>query len=169
MGVIYTLWCMTAICYGLLKGQLETFWNLGQLRWLHYWERLLTVRSPAISVCVTRPSWPPYQRFQFALGGSPQRGWRCIGPDSSTALISAHSRLPERNDAASSCIAGFCSQGRSAAVSCSCTHTQEGRRSSKLKPASKLLHFHLHALTYQMQGDLDVSAQRCRMIKSAVL
>lgn len=29
MAVIYTLWCMTAICYGLLKGQLETFKKSG--------------------------------------------------------------------------------------------------------------------------------------------
>ncbi|CAB1440562.1 unnamed protein product [Pleuronectes platessa] len=38
---------MTAICCGLLEGQLETLRNLGQLRWLREKrERLLTVRSP---------------------------------------------------------------------------------------------------------------------------
>lgn len=79
-------------------------------------------------------------------------------------------------------IESYCSQGRDV-VSYLCmlhmhTHIEWQAELNKAKnenPASESLHFFVtqrgvyFALTYQMQGNLHISAQRCRMIKSAVL
>lgn len=134
MAVIYTLWCMTAICYTLLKGQLETLRNLGQLRWLHQRKRLLTARSPAISVRADLLIGADRTRFSACpRGGSAATG---SGRAYGTALPFLHTHVHERAVG-----------GRREAVSCFCTGMRRGGRPGELNQlknenvAGELSHF----------------------------
>lgn len=109
------------------------------------------------------------------------------------SVISAHSRLPGKtlqplkksSSVSWACVESYCSE-ETDTVSNSCMHLhtrahKEALWNWSLKPelASKWvhvptirrtgLHLQVDALTYQMQPNLDISAQRCRMIKSAAL